>query len=191
MVAVERMPRECRSRITPNHSSDGGLEGRDFPTHPVHQYLGAAARHGIHPCLAELLEDFNNRHAEHGREVDQLGGRESVQGDVRMGLFHLGKHVEVPIQLQVGMVPALEEDLRGAQGLGFGDLVDDLVRLVDVAFFRVARLAVESAELAVGDADVGIVDVAVNEVSGDLVALRAGLKGVRDGAEIIERGAAE
>ena len=68
---------------------------------------------------------------------------------------------EVVVEGQGGVVAALEQHRRGALRRGELDLRQHLVD-GEGPGFRVARLAVEGAELAVGDADVRVVRVGVD-----------------------------
>ena len=68
-----------------------------------------------------------------------------------------------------GMMAALHEDLRAADGLELLDFLADLLGREDVVFV-VALGAHERAELAIDVADVGVIDVAVDDVGDDLVA---------------------
>ncbi len=101
--------------------------------------------------------------------MDELGGAEPVDVDVRELRLDPPHQVEVPRQRESRMMPALEQDLRPAQGHCFFDLPIHLLGGDDVGV-RVALAAAEGAELAVHVADVGIIDVAVDEVGDDLVA---------------------
>ena len=70
---------------------------------------------------------------------------------------------------QLGMMPALQQNLRAAQRERLLDLPVHLVERDDVGV-GVLLGAVERAELAIDVADVRVVDVAVNDVGDDLVA---------------------
>jgi hypothetical protein len=96
--------------------------------------------------------------------VLDLRGGEAVDVDVER--LHVPEHVLVPVQFEVRVVPALEEDLHAAERLGLADLLPHGL-LRERVFLGMAGRAVEGAELAVGDAGVGVVDVAVDDVGGD------------------------
>ena len=55
-------------------------------------------------------------------EMDELAGAEAVDVHLRELLLHVDEQVEVPLLGQLGMVPALEQDLRAAQRDCFLDL---------------------------------------------------------------------
>ena len=76
--------------------------------------------------------------------------------------------------VQLGMVPALHENLRAAKRNGLIDFFVDLVVSDDVGvvlFFR----APKCTELAVDIADVGVVNVAIDDVGNDVVARLTGI----------------
>ncbi len=108
-----------------------------------------------------------------GDDVDLRCG-EAVDVD-RMMLLDVAEQIHVPVELQVGVVTPLHQDLDGAQLLRLVDLGADLLVRQRVGL-GVLGPAVERAEVAVGDADVRVVDVAVDDVGDHVVgmALRAG-----------------
>ncbi len=81
------------------------------------------------------------------------------------------------------MVAALHQERRAAERERLLDLAEDDRLRQDVALARVARLAIEGAEVAVGHADVRVVDVPVDDER-DLVGIRpAPAQLVRGGAD--------
>ena len=76
------------------------------------------------------------------------------------------KHALVPLDAEVGVHAALQQDRRAVERDRLGDLLGELLAGQDVGVGGVDR-AVERAEAAAGDADVGVVDVAVDD-EGDL-----------------------
>ena len=78
----------------------------------------------------------------------------------------VAQQVEIPLERDVRVVPALHQDLDAAERLGLVDLRADLLVRQRPAF-AVLRPAIERAEAAVGDADVRVVDVAVDDVGDD------------------------
>ena len=71
--------------------------------------------------------------------------------------------LEVPLERNVRIVAALEQNLDAANGLTLVDLGADLLEAQDVAFV-VLGPAIECAELAVGDADIGVIDIPIDDV---------------------------
>ena len=96
------------------------------------------------------------------RDVPDLLGRERVQPELVLGL-HPAKEILVPGDGQIGVEPALQEDLH-ASG------VDHLLQLLPQHFaaqhvaFGVPDRPVEGAEAAARGANVGVVDVAIDDV---------------------------
>jgi hypothetical protein len=128
----------------------------------VHQDLAAAARDAVEPRLPQLPHDLRDREAEALAEEDHLAGREPMDVD-RVVPLDVAHQLEIPLERDVRVVSALEQDLHAADGLALVDLGADLLEAEDVPL-GVAGPAVERAELAVGDADVGVVDVPVDDV---------------------------
>ena len=128
----------------------------------VHQDLAAAARNAVEPRRVQLADHVGHRQPEPLAEEDDLGRREAMDVD-RVIALDVAHQVEIPLERDVRVVPALEQDLDAADRLALVDLGADLLEAQHVAL-RVLGPAVERAELAVGDADVGVVDVPVDDV---------------------------
>ena len=128
----------------------------------VHQDLAATAGNAVEPGLPQLPHHVRHREPEPLAEEDDLAGREAVDVD-RVVALDVAHEVEVPLERDVRVVAALEQDLHAADRLAFVDLGADLLEAQHVAL-GVPGAAVERAELAVGDADIGVVDVAVDDV---------------------------
>ena len=79
------------------------------------------------------------------------------------------EQIEIPLLGQLRMMSALHQNLRAAQRDGLLDFLVHLVERDDVGVVVLFR-AVKRAELAIDVADVGVIDVAVNDVSDDVVA---------------------
>src|SRR5215218_9009638 len=73
------------------------------------------------------------------------------------------KEILVVVDAEIGMVPALHEQARAAERDRLLDLLEDDRLRQQVALARVARAAVEGAEVAVGVADVRVVEVPVDD----------------------------
>ena len=90
----------------------------------------------------------------------------------------------VPLELQLGVHPALQQDLVAAQGDRLLDLLQQLVAVEDVAF-GVSGLRENAQKPQTAGADVRVVDVAVDVVG----AKRLGMQPARDGVgRAAERG---
>ncbi len=100
------------------------------------------------------------------RQVDHFRRRQRVQLERRIALLHRAEQILVPLERQVGIVAALQQQLHAAERDRLVDLPEDLLEAEDVAFGRADR-PVERAEVAARDADVRVVDVAVDDVGDD------------------------
>ena len=89
----------------------------------------------------------------------------------RVARLDRAEQVLVPVDVEIGMVAALHQEGRAAERERLLDLLEDHRLRQDVALARIARPAVEGAEVAVRDADVRVVDVPVDDER-DLVRVR-------------------
>ena len=89
-----------------------------------------------------------------------------------MMLLDVAHQLQVPVERNVRIVPALQQDLHAAERLALVDLRADLLEREHVAA-GVLGPAVEGAERAVGDADVGVVDVPIDDVRDGFVGMVA------------------
>ncbi len=169
IVAELLRPSRCAMRMTSSQWSVSHLSGemrlRTASTRisPPPPGMGAEAR------LLEARDDLLQRQAEDLREMVELRRREAVDVDRRVVLPDVLQQVQVVVDAELGVVPALHEDLRAADGLELLDLLADLLGREHVVVL-VALGAHEGAELAVDVADVRVIDVAVDDVGDDLVA---------------------
>jgi hypothetical protein len=126
--------------------------------------------HGLDRALVEL------------REVVELRRRERVAVHLRPARRDLRDQLAPPGGFQVGMVPALHQELPAAE---VGRLLDppvDLLARQDVRALR-AGTPVERAEPAVRDAHVRRVQVAVDDVRDDRLGVQPAAHEVREEAE--------
>ena len=134
---------------------------RDALPHPLGQDLGPPAGQRALPRVPKAREDLaHGEGGDTGHGLD-LGGGEEVGEHARKTPPGLPDEVEVVVEGESRVVPALEEDGRRAPLHGPADLGHDLVDGERVGL-RVSRLPVEGAELTVGDADVRVVGVRVD-----------------------------
>src|SRR3569623_39219 len=98
------------------------------------------------------------------------------------------KQVKIPLHGECRMMAALHENLRAAERHRFLYFAIHLLESDDVSI-RVALCAIERAELAIDVANVGVVNVAINDVSDDLIAIRAEARGLRQFAAAVREGA--
>ena len=163
-------PSRCAIRITSSHWSELHFSGEIAVAHFVDENFAAAAGNRAESRLLEARDDFFQRHAENLREMVELGRRKAVDVDRRMIRPDVLEQVEVVIDAELRMMAALHENLRAADGFEFLDLCADLLGREDVAVV-VALGPHEGAELAVDVADVRVIDVPVDDVGDDLVAV--------------------
>ena len=104
-----------------------------------------------------------------------------------MMLLDVAHQLEIPLERDVGVVSALQQDLHAADRLALVDLGADLLEAEHVAF-AVLGPAIERAELAVGDADVGVVDVPVDDVGDHVLRMLPPPLGVGELAQLQQRG---
>src|SRR5437764_14757335 len=98
-------------------------------------------------------------------------------------LLDVAQQVEIPGERDVGVVPALDENLYAAERLELVDLAADLFEREDVAL-GVLGAAAERAELAVGDAHVRVTDVAVDDVADHVFGMQPPARLVRESAQL-------
>src|SRR2546423_15378235 len=96
-------------------------------------------------------------------------------------LLDVAQQVEIPGERDVGVVPALDENLYAAERLELVDLAADLFERADVAL-GVLGAAVERGELAGGDGHVRVVDVAAEGVAAPVFRLQPARARVCDSA---------
>src|SRR4029077_12621692 len=124
---------------------------RDAIADLLDEDFAAPTRDRIEARGHELVDHLFDRHAEASREEIDLGRREPVDVN-RVVPLDVAHQVEVPLERDIGVVPALDEDLHSADGLELVDLAADLLERqhVPLAMFRPT---VECAELAIRAAD--------------------------------------
>src|SRR5215207_2189698 len=89
-----------------------------------------------------------------------------MQPERRISRLHRFEKILVPLDWQVGIVPALQQQLPASELDRLVDLAEDLLEAQDVAVAR-SNHAVERAEVTAGDTDVGVIDVAVDDIGDD------------------------
>lgn len=165
-----------------------GFEGGDALADAVNEDFAAAAGYGAEAGGDELADDFFEGKIEDFAEVDKFAGAEAVDVDGGELLFDVAEEVEIPLHGKFWMMAALHEDLRAAEVEGFLNfLIDDVVSN-DVGII-IFLDAIEGAELAIDVADVGVIDVAIDDVGGDLVAAAVEVGGFGELAAMVGEGA--
>src|SRR5215210_644166 len=135
---------------------------RDLVAHAIDEDLGAAARERVEARVAEPRERLVDRQLGAPRDVLHLARRERVQVD-RVARLDRAEEVFVVRDVEVRVVAALHEQPGAADRERLLDLLEDDRLGQQVALARVARAAVEGAEVAVRVADVRVVEVSVDD----------------------------
>ena len=94
----------------------------------IHEDLPAPAGNRAQPGLLELRDHLAQRHPEDLGEVIELRRREPVDIDVRILLPDVRSIVEIPVDPELRMMPALQQNLDAADGR---QLVELLVELLE------------------------------------------------------------
>ena len=170
-----------------------GLERRDAFAHAIDENFAAATGDRAKARGVKIGDDFFKRFVEDIAEVNELARAEAVNVHLRKLRFDVREQVEVPLLGKFRMMPALHENLRAAERDGFLDFAVHFVVRDDVGIV-VTLDAVERAELAIHVANIGVIDVAIDDVSDDVVAasgvsrgLRQFAAAMRERAEFLER----
>src|SRR6476660_1888022 len=103
------------------------FQWRNSLAHAVNEDFAATTRNRPKASLRELRDDLFQRQSEHFPKMDELARTKSVNIDLWELTFDVRKQVEIPLQRQLGMMPALHQDLRAAKGNCFLDFPVDLV----------------------------------------------------------------
>ena len=156
--------------------------------HAIDEDLGAAAGNAVEAGVDQPLDDLRHRQLREPRDVDHFGRRQRVQPERRIARLHRPEQILVPLQRQVRVVAALQQQLPAAERDRLVDLPEDLVEPEHVAVGRADR-AVERAEVAPRDADVRVVDVAIDDVGDDALGMLAGADAVGEPARAAAVGA--
>ncbi len=97
----------------------------------------------------------------------KLRWTEPVDVNVRIFFANVSQKIEIPLERQFRMMPALHQDLNTARGGQFLKFFIDLLEREHVMIF-IAFRAIKCAELAVNIADVRVIDVPIDNVCDDL-----------------------
>ena len=89
------------------------------------------------PAAISRSMTCGHRQPRQPRQVDDFGRRERVQAERRIARLHRAEQILVPLERQVGIVPALQQQLPAAERDRLVDLPEDLLESEDVAFARI------------------------------------------------------
>ncbi len=170
-----------------------GLERRNALADSVHKNLSPAARDRAQPGLGKLGNDFLQRQPKDLAKMNKLAWAEPVNVDLGKLAFDVRQQIQVPLQGQFGVMAALHQDLRAAEGDRLLNLPVHFVEGDDIRV-RILLRPIKGAELAIDIADIRIIDIAIDDVSDDLVAaaivgLGAGqlAAAIRQRAQVLQR----
>ena len=121
------------------------------------------------PGLGELGDNFLQRQVKDFAKMNELARTEAVDVDLREFAFDVRQQIQIPLQRKFGVMAALHQNLRSAQGERLLDLAVHFVEGDDIGVCVLFR-AIKGAEFAIDIADIGIIDIAINNVGDDLVA---------------------
>ena len=96
-----------------------------------------------------------------------------MQPERRIPLLYRAEQILVPLDGQIRVVPALQQQLSPAERNRLVDLPENLSETENVSVRR-ADGPIERAEVAACDADVRVVDVAIDDVGDDALGMLAG-----------------
>ena len=162
-----------------------GFLASDQVAHTLHENLPAAAGYRVEPGAHELTNHVACVHAERLREEVDFRWGKAVDVNRMIG-FYIPQKIEIPLEWDVRIVPALHEDLYRAYLLRLVDFpADVLVRQRPT--LRVLWSAIEGAETAISNADVRVIDVPVNDERYDVARMLLPPNAIRLGAELEER----
>ena len=134
----------------------------------------------------KALEDDGHREIFEPRDVEDLLGRERVEAESVLRL-HPAKEIFVPLDAQIGVEPALEENLNAPRVDHFLKLLSKHLARQDVPLGMTDR-PVERAEAAARGAHVRVVDVAIDDVRDHTRGMLSATHGIRRETEIEELG---
>src|SRR5947208_7046875 len=97
---------------------------------------------------------------------------ESVNVDVRKFCSDVLQKIDVPLERQLRMMPALHQDLHSAHGSEFVELLVQLLEAQNVVVF-IALGSIKCAELTVNIANVRVIDVSIDDIGHDVLSAAA------------------
>ena len=145
------------------------LEGRNPLAHAIHQNLAATAGNGTKARAGELPDDILQRQTKDLAKMNELARAESMDVELRKFALNVREQIQIPLQRKLWVMAALHQNLRPAQGDRFLDFFVHLIEGDDVRV-QVLFRPIKGAEFAIDIADIGVVDIAIDDVSDDLVA---------------------
>ena len=155
----------------------GALAETNFGTHRWRKDFTATARDAIKTSVLQLAHDATHlgfvgvaRRIKEVHKLHELRRAECMDVNVRKASLDFAQQFQVPTQRQLWVHAALHENLRATNRHEFFNLMKNRLvgQRVRIMIFRVAA---ERAEGALGGADVRVVDVAIDDVGANMVAV--------------------
>src|ERR1039458_8801120 len=132
--------------------------------------LRAATRQRAEPGLAQGGKRFRHAPLAHPRQVQDLNRRKCFQVQLRIECLQRTQHVDVVVSFERWMQSANNVNLRDAELERFLRLLEHLWKVVFISA-RIAPTPIKRAKIAVEYANVGVIDVAVENVIGNVAIL--------------------
>ena len=129
----------------------------------VDENLGAPAGDAVEPGRHQPAHHRRHRLLRQPRQVQDLGGREGVEPEVGVPGLDRREQVLVPLEGEIGVVPALQQELIAPDRARLVDLAEQLVEAQHVALGGPHR-TIERTEVAPRHAHVRVVHVPVDDV---------------------------
>ena len=131
------------------------------------QHFGGRSGQAAHAGGFQPLQVFADGAAGTDGAVQHFLGGKAVDVHLRQGFLDGGAEADVQIALHLGRQAGLDAYLGGAVIPRFLGAADDFLD-GEVVALLFAEIAAEGAEAATLDADIGEIDVAVDDVGGDV-----------------------
>ena len=148
----------------------------------VDENFRAAARNAVETRGHQSIDHGWHGKLGHARKMDHFGWRERVELERGKTLFDCAKQIFVPLERQVWIVAALEQQLDAANRNRFFDLAEDLLEAEHVTI-TCADLPVERTKIAARHTDIRVIDVAIDDVGDDAFRMASGADQIGGAAE--------
>ena len=165
----------------------------DLPAHGVGEDFTATSGYGMESGLGQRLHDASEfvfqriaGRVEEVDELDELGWAECMDVHVGEPIADGVQQVDVPVQGKFRVHAALHENLCSADVDESLDLVQNLLDFKGVGIIFIA-VASKGAEGALGGTDVGVVDVSIDDVGTQVIAMEVAAAGVRPASKFLNR----
>ena len=127
-MAEPRPPRACHCAADFQPAVGRGFARADLPPDAIDEDFGPAAGQRAQARLLQPFEHVAHRQPGERGDVVDLRRAEAVDVDLRETPLDVAEQFLVPLDLQIGVHSALQQNLVAAQGDGLLDLPVQLVR---------------------------------------------------------------